>query len=111
MSVYASFDDGPGEQLASNLGWGDFCRWVDELDHEKFSGLTHLREHGYVDDLSGLAEELERAVAHVEPKAEGLTDTIKHFIEMINANSDSEAVFVNDGMTTANSEEGEDADS
>ena len=32
MSIYVTFDEGPGEQVASNTGWADFCKWASVND-------------------------------------------------------------------------------
>lgn len=98
MSIYASFDEHPGEQFASNRGWGDFVRWAEGLDAETFPRVVQLVEHGHAADVASLADELEKAAAAATPDAEGLDATIAALIHLFRANTSAEAVFINDGM-------------
>ena len=53
-------------QVATNAGWYDFCRWVEEL--EGVADLRHVTEYGwYEGDLSDVAEQLAVAVEDGEP--------------------------------------------
>jgi hypothetical protein len=67
MSVYAALDENPGEQIASNKGWGDFGRWVDRLDVKCYWELVHLREYGWCQHLPTLGRLLRAALKADKP--------------------------------------------
>lgn len=98
MSVYLTFDESAGEQVASNLGWTDFGNWVDDLDVGQFPHVVSLWEHGYTNEISKLIAELKIAIEQSEPTAKGLAKTIDQLIEMLHFEKNQEVVFINDGM-------------
>lgn len=98
MSIYATFDESAGDQLASNRGWGDFVRWTESLDADTFPNVVHLAEYGWVDELPKLAAELTKAIEQHSPEAQGLDKTLAELIELVKANQDKEAIFITDGM-------------
>lgn len=95
MSVYAAFDDGPGDQVASNRGWGDFCRWVDSLP-ASYGKLKRLVEDGQA-KTAGLSDLLEDALReHGAPH--DVETTVAGFIALLDsAEEDADAVFVTNG--------------
>ena len=67
MSVFLTNDEDPGDQVASNCGWGDFGRWVDTLDANTFPMLAALRGHGCAEPVSALRKELAKALKKFPP--------------------------------------------
>jgi hypothetical protein len=104
MSVYATFDETPGEQVASNKGWADFCGWIDSLPSERES-LHHLREFGWVNGLPRLIEELERSKESNPPPDNDLENTIDEFLTFIDLNKEEKEVFITDGIEGRTPEE------
>lgn len=98
MSLYATFDETPGVQIASNRGWSDLVGWTDELDIENYETLIHLTDYGWTNNLSYLLQEIRKAVEKHAPTAEGLDKTIADLVELIDANKDKEAIFITDGF-------------
>ena len=99
MSQYIHDEKGNQDQAASNTGWGDFCRWVDALDAQKFEPLVHLREYGWIDKPVELARVIEAAFKSRSPVADvrAVAETVQSFCE---ANADSEIVMISNGMKT-----------
>ena len=98
MTIQAAFDQDPGEQFATNTGWGDFGRWADGLSADAFPRVVHLRDYGWSGELPVLARELAGAVKASPPEAPGLDSLIAHLAELIQQHRDAGAVFVGDGM-------------
>lgn len=96
MSISAAFDDGEQIQFATNTGWGDVVRWVDELPDE-FVKAIHLTAHGYVTDLPALHAQLTAALES-HPPADDVRHTVEALLAALEANMDSDAVFITDGM-------------
>ena len=70
MSRYAQFDeDGNQYQIASNLGWSEFGKWVESLDSEKYPALFELWEYGSTQDIQGLTDQLEDALKTTPPSS------------------------------------------
>ena len=67
MSVFLTNDEDPGDQVASNRGWGDFGTWVESLDAGAFPKLSALREHGCAEPVSALRKELAKALKKFPP--------------------------------------------
>jgi hypothetical protein len=97
LSVYATFDEGPGEQIASNGGWSDFTDWAEDFELPKYEKLLQLLEHGYTTEPGRLADQLAEALEAVPPE-ESAMSVGERLIEVLRANDTQEAVFVTDGM-------------
>lgn len=95
MSVYISFDESTGDQIASNRGWSDVLNWAEDTTKLK---VAQLMEFGYCTQPDVLASQLREHLALVPPIAEGLASTLSELIRQLEANSSAEAVFINDGM-------------
>ncbi len=50
------------DELGTNSGYSSLIDWVDEQG-DKFPLLAHLIDHGWIDDLPGLAKELNQTKA------------------------------------------------
>lgn len=108
MSMYVTFDEGDGDQVATNTGWGDLVRWVADLDPDDYPLLCQLADHGETTSASDLATEIEAAIEESPPdEVEGLASTLDGFLSILEANADADAVFVTDGtgMETDDEEE------
>ena len=66
MSMSASIDGRDAGQVATNSGWYDFVRWVDEI--EDVPALRQVTEYGsFEGDLSELEADLQAAIDHADP--------------------------------------------
>lgn len=97
MSIYAALDGEIAEQVATNKGWGDFCRWVESIEAD---GLGQLTTDGLAEDLGGLAAELESALADNEPGAD-VASVGKTLLEIIQGRGDAEVLTITDGLAPA----------
>lgn len=92
MSIYATFDENPGEQIASNKGWGDFCRWGQTVG-------------GVIGTLANTGEaKVEPLLAALESEntpadVSGLNDTVAGFVNLLKNNASESHVFITDGMS------------
>jgi hypothetical protein len=98
VSIYASFDEHGGEQIASNQGWSDFGNWVETLDANEFDQLIVLWEHGWTPEVETLAKELGEALQKYPPD-EKITATGQALLSALQGSTNAEAVYVNNGMT------------
>ena len=69
MSVYLASSEDPGDQVASNTGWGDFGTWVETLDAAAYPDLCHLWDHGWAEPASAVRDQL-AAARHATPPAD-----------------------------------------
>ena len=67
MSVYIASGEGPGDQVGSNQGWGDFGHWVETLSAEDYPDLCHLWDHGWAEPASAVRDQLAAARAASPP--------------------------------------------
>lgn len=104
MSVYASLDGGEPTQVASNLGWSEFCDWVDGLDVDGADAVVHLREYAWSDDLAAMYSQLTDSLKADKPDAdvESVATTI---LDMIDDTADDGVLTINDGMVNEGGEE------
>ena len=99
MSVYAQFgEDGPQDQMASNLGWAEFTGWVDGLDYEDYAELVHLCDHGWCQRLGELEAELKAVAANAAPGDPNVGKTLAALAECVNNRGKEEVFCVTDGM-------------
>ena len=96
MSMYLSIDGTPPQDLASNRGWGDFCRWAEQL--EDADAISHLVHHGWTEDCDELKAEL--------GQAKGMADeSILPIIATIEAVCGTDNVLtITDGLTSEDDE-------
>lgn len=57
-------DSGTAVQVATNRGWADVLDWADGLENETYQNLLYLIDHGECDDLAGLIDDIDTALAH-----------------------------------------------
>lgn len=97
MAIYANLDTDEQEQIATNLGWGDFCRWADGLDTEQYGQVAHLRQHGWSQQLETLAKQLANALTSEQPPPDVLS--VGHtLLRFVRDAGEAEVVSISDGM-------------
>jgi|LakMenE18May11ns_1017448.scaffolds.fasta_scaffold9935417_2 hypothetical protein len=96
MSIYFSIDGGTPIFLASNTGWGDFCRWSDS--DGVGDPVKHLCQHGYYEPLSEL---LPAIVNSPSPDDDTVLVTLSDFVDLLTGEDDDAVITINDGMTTS----------
>jgi hypothetical protein len=90
MSVYIATSEAPPAFVASNTGWGEFCRWAEHL--EGAPAAAHLAAYGWTDDVEELAGELQDAT--------GADDDVKAVAATLCGLLDgAETVVVTDGVS------------
>lgn len=99
MSQYVTDENHEGVQVASNLGWHDFCDWALRFDAAEFPWLTHLAREGYANEATDLADEIERA-ADQDPPDEDTEDVAAGLVEWLRTVPDAEIILVNNGITS-----------
>jgi hypothetical protein len=103
MSIYAQFDNGEQRQFASNKGWSDVIAWGESLSVDQFPEIAHLCDHGYEQQLYALEAQLSTAVA-ASPPPEDVVATINNLLDALALRGDADALFITDGMTSAEDE-------
>lgn len=97
MSVYVTFDESPGEQLASNTGWADVGRWVESLPAESYPALCALWDHGHFEPASAVLADLHGAAAESPPDGATVRTTLTLLAAAIEGADGDSAVFVASG--------------
>ena len=95
MSLYASIDDKPAGDVATNGGWADFGRWVATL--EGVTELRQLTEYGLADDAEQLAADLRGAVADGQPTLDQAS-IAAGLVVIADAAEPGEVITVSDGV-------------
>ena len=99
MSQYVTDENHQGVQVASNLGWSNFCDWVDSTDMEDYPWLHHLAQFGFANEATDLADEIEEA-AEENPPDEDTEDVAAGLVEFCRSVPDAEIILVNNGITS-----------
>lgn len=94
MSVYITFDETPGQQLASNSGWSDFGRWVETLDAETYPALCALWDHGEFEPVSAVLTDVRSARAASPPDDDTVASTLDLLEQALQEADQSGPVFV-----------------
>jgi hypothetical protein len=99
MSIYAKFDTGEESQVASNSGWGDFCRWV-EADGTAVNLLTlnGLVATGCCEPAEEIATELRLLVTHHAPANKDVLDVAQTLLSFLVSGKGDEVVLITNGM-------------
>lgn len=100
MGVYYAIDRGEPSDLASNHGWGQFCRWADGLTVEDYPQTAHLREYGWTQHAPALAKELSAALADHGPDDEETVEVASELLEVAEGTADGTVLSVGEGFTS-----------
>lgn len=85
-------------QIASNGGYGNWGRWIDKLDAEKYPAAIHLYEYGWCQDLADLESQLDKAVKDESPPAD-VADIVESMVELLKGReADASCCTVTDGI-------------
>lgn len=102
MSVTIEFGDEregqPVAQVATNRGWVDVADWADDLENETYPNLLHLIDHGECDDLAGLIDDIDSAIAHDRPKDDAVAKTLRGLRAVVAQNQTEAYVIIGDGF-------------
>jgi hypothetical protein len=104
MSIYAQFDNGEQRQFASNQGWADVVEWSESLDAAAFPEIAHLCDHAYEQQLESLESQLTAAMRQSTPR-EDVAATLNNLLDALAVRGDADAVFITDGMTSADDDQ------
>lgn len=92
MSVYSEFTNGSGEDVASNKGWADVCRYVEGLPN--CQELKQLVIYGWSEDLNSLSADLVLAISEASGEVKS---TLTGLRRQVSDNIDDAGVVVTDG--------------
>ena len=107
MSITIAIDDGASDEVATNRGWGDFCRWAETLGVERFHDIVHLTERGWSEPADEFVRQLRAAVAESPPDA-GTAVVAACVIELLSSVGADAVVLVTNGMTSADDDDQDD---
>jgi hypothetical protein len=106
MSIYYTLDGSKPSFLSSNHGWGDFTRWVEEL--EPLLQLDRLCNYGWNQHIPELHGELSSALAD-HPPADDETKTVaSDLLEAVSGSA--EVICITDGMVSSTDDDDDDDD-
>ncbi len=109
MSQYVSTENEEMEQVATNLGWSEFCEWVATLDVEDCPSLHHLCTFGYDNDPEDIPGEIAAAL-EASPPPDDVRSTADGLAAFCEAHADADIVIVSNGMTADGGGDGDDDD-
>jgi hypothetical protein len=92
VSIYIAADESEPSFLCSNTGWGEFCRWADELDAEEFPEIVHLCDFGWCQHIHELTDQLQDSLADAAP------DVASVGASLIEAASAVDVLVITDGL-------------
>lgn len=95
------------QEFSTTTGHGDFIRWTEKLDVEKFPLLTHLADWGWVNEIDKLGAEIAKAMKKSSPKA-SLKKTLDGFLAVLKDRPKGlESVMLSDGLSSEEEKDGE----
>lgn len=103
MSYYLDFDGEQVAQIASNTGWGDFCRWTEGLDADDYAEVVHLAAYSWCQNLDDLSAQL-AAAADAKPPEDTVASTVQMILETLAERGDAETCNVSDGLSSEEDE-------
>lgn len=98
MGYYLAADLEDPQPLASNVGWGDFTRWVASLPREGFDTLRHLCREGWTGKAKALAAELGAGLKAHAPTRADVQETAAGLATLLEKAGSAEVVTVTDGL-------------
>lgn len=102
MSIYATNGDAQ-EQFASNKGWGDFCRWADEVSDPT---LNQLCSYGMAEPASLIARMIRDSLDNVPP-VDTVRKTAVMLLDFCEAIEKDDPVIITDGLSDDEGESGD----
>ena len=98
MSIYLEIDAEEPEQIASNKGWGDVCRWVETLPANCVN-LYHLCEHGYEENVKAVREQIKlgREIADPSMSLASILDNLEALLDK--SAKDATIICITNGMS------------
>jgi broad specificity phosphatase PhoE len=96
--MYLEVDDQPAQQLASNTGWGDVCRYAQSLPGGLADTLKHLCAYGWEHRIPLLFAEI-AAAAKASPPPETVGTTLSNLQTLLGSTPGAVVVAVTNGMT------------
>ena len=107
MTIQAILGGDDVHEFSTTTGHGDFIRWTESLDAEKFPLVTHLADWGWVNEIDKLTSELRKAMRKRSPKA-SLKKTLDGFITVLKDRpKGAESVMISDGLSSKEEKDGE----
>jgi len=107
MSQYLSTTEREMVQIASNMGWSEFCDWVDTTEIDDYPWMHNLVLHGFANDAESLADEIETAIEDASPSKD-VASVAEGIVEFARGHEDAEIIIVSNGMTIGNGGDDED---
>ena len=104
MSQYLTDENGEGNQVASNLGWSEFCEWAETTPAHDYPWLHHLINFGFANEAADLAEEIDDAVDDHPPDSADVESVAEAMAEALSGMEDAEIVIVSNGVEVAEDE-------
>lgn len=100
MSIYLKIEDGEPRQIATNRGWGDFCRWTQKLRTADYTEPKRLAVYGCSVAPAALEAQLRTAMdARLPHSVPGLPTTIEGILTILTERPpDAEIITVTDGL-------------
>lgn len=86
MSIYATIGEQEPAFFASLQGWKELTGWADGIDADKYAEVVHVAEHGFVNNIAALSEQLRNAVVD-DPPSEDVTATINELLDVLEGES------------------------
>lgn len=96
MSYYLQSDGQLGQQIASNVGWGDFGRWADTLGD--YPEVAHFVDAGWSDEPALLLSQLVRAEKSNRPPNADTASVVGDVVDAIRSAGAKVVVSVTDGL-------------
>ena len=98
MTTYAILGGTEWFDFATTRGTGDFMRWAQQLGAADYPLLTHLADHGWVNEIQGLDKELRKAIKAHEPDA-ALRKTLDDLLRTLKQRGKAESIMLTDGTS------------
>ena len=99
MSQTITFgEEAANVQVATNRGWMDVVDWADGLENDTYPNLLHLIDHGECDDLAGLIDDIDTAIAHDKPDDRTILKTLRGLRAAVHQYQGEPYVIVSDGF-------------
>jgi hypothetical protein len=110
LSQYiATENEDESDQIASNLGWNEFCDWARTLSLDDYFEVRHLADHAWERDLADLREQLQRAVTE-SPPVSTVKTVAEGIITFLDVHEDAEIITVGDGLVDEDLDTGDGED-
>ncbi len=98
MTLSLYMDDEYQTEVGTTTGWGEFRRWAEKLDVDKYEALIHLVLYGWSQEAEDIKSQLETALDQDTPADKNVLASAKNLLESLDSVEEDSVIIISDGV-------------